>query len=96
MTNLAVSVGSAIANFLRSPSSADSVGTFPSGKVFGCPKRRTHNQNHPTFDHKLGWIFYKFCAFAAVGAVRMSPAEAVLSAMKLPKKGGAWLSGEAA
>ena len=34
--------------------------------------------------------------FAAVGAVQSSPAEAVLSAMKLPKKGGAWLSGEAA
>jgi len=33
--------------------------------------------------------------FAAVGAVQLSPAEAVLSAMKLPKKGGAWLSGEA-
>ena len=24
------------------------VGTFPSGKVFGCPKRRMHNRNHPT------------------------------------------------
>ena len=35
------------------------VGTFPSGKVFGCPKRRTHNQNHPTFDHKLSWLFFK-------------------------------------
>ena len=33
---------------------------------------------------------------SALRAVQLSPAEAVLSAMKLPKKGGAWLSGEAA
>ena len=33
--------------------------------------------------------------FAALGAVRKSPAEAVLAAMKLLQKGGAWLSGEA-
>ena len=73
MTNLAVSVGSAIANFLRIPSSADSVGTFPSGKVFGCPKRRTHNQNHPTSDYKLSWLFNECCECAAVRAVSMSP-----------------------
>ena len=24
------------------------VGTFPSGKVFGCPKSRMHNSNYPT------------------------------------------------
>ena len=33
--------------------------------------------------------------FTAVGAVGKSPAEAVLAAMKLPQKGGAWLSGGA-
>ena len=31
----------------------------------------------------------------ALGAVRKSPAEAVLAAMKLLQKGGAWLSGKA-
>ena len=31
----------------------------------------------------------------ALGAVRKSPAEAVLAAMKLSQKGGAWLSGKA-
>ena len=31
----------------------------------------------------------------AVRAVGKSPAEAVLAAMKLPQKGGAWLSGKA-
>ena len=73
MTNLAVSVGSSIANFLRIPSSADSVGTFPSGKVFGCPKRRTHNQNHPTSDYKLSWLFYKCYECTALRAVQSSP-----------------------
>ena len=33
--------------------------------------------------------------FAALGAVGKSPAEAVLAAMKLSQKGGAWLSGKA-
>ena len=33
--------------------------------------------------------------FTAVGAVGKSPAEPVLAAMKLPQKGGAWLSGGA-
>ena len=33
--------------------------------------------------------------FAALGAVGKSPAEAVLAAMKLLQKGGAWLSGGA-
>jgi hypothetical protein len=33
--------------------------------------------------------------FTALGAVRKSPAEAVLAAMKLLQKGGAWLSGKA-
>ena len=33
--------------------------------------------------------------FAALGAVGKSPAEAVLAAMKLSQKGGAWLSGGA-
>ena len=32
------------------------VGTFPSGKVFGCPKSRMHNSNYPTdeFAKRLG------------------------------------------
>ena len=91
MTELAVSVGSSIPNSLRIPSSADSVGTFPSGKVFGCPKRRMHNRNYPTSDLTPRWLFNKCYEFAAVGAVRMSPAEAVLAISVSALHGGSAL-----
>ena len=53
------------------------VGTFPSGKVFGCPKRRTHNRNHPTSDYKSGWLFLKCQRFRRSWSSTIESVEAV-------------------
>ena len=62
-----------------------------------CTARKDRNAYATTQLPTTNQAGYSFSAneFTAVGAVQLSPAEAVLSAMKLPKKGGAWLSGEA-
>ena len=39
----------------------------------GCPVRTKDLRNHPTSDHKSGWLFNKCYEFAALRAVRMSP-----------------------
>ena len=53
------------------------VGTFPSGKVFGCPKRRMHNRNHPTSDNKLRWLFIKCRRFCRTWCSTIESVEAV-------------------
>ena len=64
--------------------------------VLRCLERLKDLRDHPTAEFAKRRLFNKCYDFAAVGAVQLSPAEAVLSAMKLPKKGGARLSGVAA
>ena len=53
------------------------VGTFPSGKVFGCPKSRMHSRNHPTFDYKLGWLFFKCQQFRRTTSSTIESVETV-------------------
>ena len=64
--------------------------------VLHCSEKQQDLRNHLTADFSKRRLFNECYEPIAVGAVQQSPAEAVLSAMKLPKKGGAWLSGEAA
>ena len=49
------------------------------GHWFAMTVEKQTLRNHPTSDYKSGWLFYKCYEFAAVGAVSMSPAEAVLA-----------------
>ena len=55
-----------------------------------CTSATTRLPNLQNLGYSLSFNF-----LTAVGAVGKSPAEAVLAAMKLPQKGGAWLSGKA-
>ena len=41
--------------------------------VLHCSEKKQDLCNHPTSDHKSGWLFNKCYEFAAVGAVQSSP-----------------------
>ena len=77
MTNLAVLDSTLNINSPAIPLPPTSVGTFPSGKVFGCPKRRMHNRNHPTSDYKLSWLFIKCRRFRRSWSSTIESVEAV-------------------
>ena len=77
VTNLAVLDSTLNINSPAIPLPPTSVGTFPSGKVFGCPKRRMHNRNHPTSDYKLSWLFIKCRRFRRSWSSTIESVEAV-------------------